>query len=104
MARYVDLGAVSSGCQKIDAAIDMYTTVKSYIDAAATYLDHNSLRFGEINSSLDEQLEILKDQINKCKDINSGVTSTILANAQAQYEEYQAWLRSIEEANKNRRR
>lgn len=104
MARYVDLSAVSSGCQKIDAAIDMYTTVKNYIDVATTYLDHNNLRFGGINSSLDEQLNILKTQINQAKDMNNGVTATILANAQNQYEEYQAWLKSIEEANKNRRR
>lgn len=104
MAQYVDLGAVANGCRKIDSAIDKYQNVISCIENATSYLDHNNLRFGQINSSLDEQLDTLKSQIAKFSDMNSGVTSTITANAQAQYEEYQAWLRALEEANRNRRR
>ena len=103
MAQYVDLGAVANGCRKIDSAIDKYQNVISCIENATSYLDHNNLRFGQINSSLDEQLDTLKSQIAKFSDMNSGVTSTITANAQAQYEEYQAWLRALEEANRNRR-
>ncbi len=92
MAQYVNLGMVESGCSKIDEAINLFNDAKTCISDASTVLDHNSLRFGEINSSLEEQLDILKTQIDKCKNMNDGVTSTIRSNAQAQYEEYQAWL------------
>ena len=102
MPQYVDLGAVAAGCAQIDSAIAMFSTAKASIDNASSMLDHNSLRFGSINSSLEEQLDELRTQTGKCSDMNSGVTSTIMANAQAQYEEYMAWLRAQEEAAKKK--
>lgn len=92
MAQYVDLGMVQSGCSKIDEAISLFDNAKAYISDASTYLDQNSLRFGGINSTLEEQLSLLRTYVDKCKNMNDGVTSTIRSNAQAQYEEYIAWL------------
>ena len=92
MPQYVDLGMVESGCSKIDEAIAQFNDAKNSITDATTYLDHNSLKFGGINSTLEEQLDILKTQLDKCNSMNDGVTSTIRANAQAQLEEYNAWL------------
>lgn len=101
MPQYVDLGAVEAGCSQIDEAIEMFDNVKSGIENATSLLNCNNLKFGDINSSLDETLDILKSQVQKCSQINDGVTSTIRANAQAQYEEYMAWLREREK-EKNR--
>ena len=56
------------------------------------YYLFNSLRFGGVNSTLEEQLELLKTQLEKCNSMNEGVTATIKSNAQAQYAEYQEWL------------
>lgn len=92
MPQYVNLGMVESGCSKIDEGINQFTDAQKCITEATALLDHNSLRFGGVNSSLEEQLDILKTQLDKCNSINEGVTSTIKSNAQAQYEEYQAWL------------
>ena len=92
MPQYVDIGMVESGCSKIDEAIAQFNDAKNCINDATTYLDHNSLRFGGINSSLEEQLDLLKTQLAKCDSNNDGVTSTIRANAQAQLAEYNAWL------------
>ncbi len=97
MAQYVDLAAVEAGCSEIDNAIEMFNNVKSGIDNAMSLLNCNNLQFGDINSSLDAELDLLKTQVQKCSQINDGVTTTIRANAQAQYEEYMAWLRSQEE-------
>ena len=99
MPQYVNLGMVESGCSKIDEGINQFTDVKNCITEAASLLDHNSLRFGGVNSTLEEQLELLRTQLEKCNSINDGVTSTIRSNAQAQYVEYQAWLE--EQRNKN---
>lgn len=92
MPQYVNLGMVESGCKKIDEGINQFADVKKCIAEAATLLDHNSLRFGGVNSTLEEQLDILNTQVEKCDNTNDGVTSTIRSNAQAQYAEYQAWL------------
>jgi paraquat-inducible protein B len=92
MPQYVNLGMVDSGCSKIDEGINQFTDVKNCITEAMALLDHNSLRFGGVNSTLEEQLEILKSQLDKCNSMNDGVTSTIRTNAQAQYQEYQNWL------------
>ena len=92
MAQYVDLGMVETGCDKIDEAINLFSEAKTCIGDASSLLDQNTLRFGGINSTLEEQLDILKTQVDKCKNMNDGVTATIRSNAQAQYEEYQAWL------------
>ena len=92
MPQYVNLGMVNSGCSKIDEGINQFTDAKNYITEAMSLLDHNSLRFGGVNSTLEEQLEILKTQLDKCNSMNDGVTSTIRSNAQAQYQEYQNWL------------
>ena len=92
MPQYVNLGMVDSGCSKIDEGINQFTDAKNCITEAMALLDHNSLRFGGVNSTLEEQLEILKSQLDKCNSMNDGVTSTIRSNAQAQYQEYQNWL------------
>lgn len=97
MVQYVDLGAVEAGCSQIDDAIDMFNNVKAGLENATSLLNCNNLQFGDINSSLDIELDVLKSQVQKCSQINDGVTATIRANAQAQYEEYMAWLRSQEE-------
>lgn len=92
MPQYVNLGMVNSGCSKIDEGINMFTEAKNCITEASTLLDHNSLRFGGVNSTLEEQLELLKTQLEKCNSMDEGVTATIKSNAQAQYAEYQEWL------------
>lgn len=101
MPQYVNLGMVESGCSKIDEAISLFADAKSCITDAYSVLDHNSLKFGGVNSTLEEQLDILQTQLDKCSSMNDGVTSTIRSNAQAQYEEYQAWLE--EQRNKNKK-
>lgn len=88
MTSFVDLDAVEKGCSVIDNALERYATVIKKISDAAGYLGTNSLRFGDINSSLDEQLEILMTQIEECSAMNVGLTSTIRSNAQAQYSNY----------------
>lgn len=98
MPQYVDLGAVEAGCALIDEAIEMFQNVKSGIENSTSLLNCNNLQFGDINSSLDIELDTLKGQVQKCRQINDGVTATIRANARAQYEEYMAWLRSQEQA------
>lgn len=100
MARYVDLSAVESGCLEIDKAIEWYEEVKSKIAMASELLGENHLQFGRINSSLTEQLDILKSQVEKCSAINDGVTSTIRSNAQAQYQEY---LDSLKDKDKEKK-
>lgn len=101
MPQKVDLAAVEAGCKLIDDAIELFNSVKSGIENATSLLNCNNLKFGDINSSLDVELDILKSHVQKCSQINDGVTSIIRANAQAQHEEYMAWLRSLEE-NKNK--
>lgn len=99
MTQYVDLGAVDAGCSEIDNAIDLYIDVKSKIESATSLLDCNSLKFGLFgSSSLEEQLDILKSQVDKCNSINDGVTSTIRARAQAQYNQW----KSEQEAKKRK--
>lgn len=93
----IDLEAVEAGCRQIDEAIEQYATVQQKLGDATNLLDNNNLKFGDINSSLNEQLDILRGEIDKCSVINEGVTATIRANAQAQYEEYQAYLRWLNE-------
>ena len=92
MPQYVNIGMVESGCSKIDEAISLFNDAKNCINDAAAVLDHNSLRFGGVNSTLEEQLDILRTQLDKCNNMNDGVTATIRANAQAQLAEYNAWL------------
>lgn len=99
MATYVDLDAVEAGCTEIDRAIEQYDIVKQKLDNATSLLDNNNLKFGGINSSLDEQLDILVSQVEKCSVINDGVTDTIRARAQAQYNEYQEYLQSLKKNN-----
>ena len=64
MPQYVNLGMVDSGCSKIDEGINQFTDAKNCITEAMALLDHNSLRFGGVNSTLEEQLEILKSQLD----------------------------------------
>lgn len=97
MPQNVNLGMVDAGCSKIDEAINLYSNAKNCINGATELLDRNSLKFGGINSTLEAQLDILRTQLDKCTNMNEGVTSTIKANAQAQYEEYMAWLQEQKE-------
>lgn len=92
MPQYVNLGMVDSGCSKIDEGINQFTDAKNCIIEAMSLLDQNSLRFGGVNSTLEEQLDILNTQLEKCNSMNDGVTETIKSNARAQYAEYQEWL------------
>ena len=91
----VDLGMVDSGSNEIDRAIELYENVYASIDNASGLLDKNSLKFGDIGSSLDEKLDLLRADIKKCSSINDGVTSTIRSNAQDQYNDYMAYLESL---------
>lgn len=99
MATYVDLDAVESGCTQIDRAIEQYDIVQQKLNNATSLLGNNNLKFGDINSSLDEQLDILISQVEKCSVINDGVTDIIRANAQEQYKEYQEYLESLKKNN-----
>lgn len=98
MATYVDLGEVKAGCAKIDKAIDMFTNVNNSLTNAMELLDCNNLKFGDINSSLEEQLDILSLQVTKCVEMNDGVTATIRAAAEEQYREY---LESLKKEKNN---
>ena len=98
MAKYINLDGVAAGCSKIDKGIDMYQEVERKIANAASLLGNNNLSFGDIGSSLEEQLDILKSQVEKCSVINEGITATIMSNAQAQYQEYRD---SLEAKKKN---
>ena len=44
---------------KYDEGINQFTDAKKCITEATALLDHNSLRFGGVNSTLEEQLDIL---------------------------------------------
>lgn len=99
MVAKVDLAAVNAGCKQIDEAIEQYDKVLQKLSDGTSLLDNNNLKFGDINSSLDEQLDILRSEIEKCSVINEGVTATIRNNAQEQYEEYQAYLASLKKNN-----
>lgn len=103
MPKDVNLGMVSRGCKKIDKAIEMYQDVESKISNASSLLSSNRLKFGDIGSSLEEQLDILRSQVEKCESINDGVTATIMANAQAQHQEYIAWVESQKKKNDYKR-
>lgn len=79
----------------------MFENVKTCIINATEYLGYNSLRFGDIDSSLEEQLENLIAQVKTCIEMSEGVTATIRAKAETQYQEYQEYLRSLETAKKD---
>lgn len=100
MPQNVNLGMVDVGCSKIDESITLYNNAKNCINEATELLGCNSLKFGGVNSTLDAQLDILRSNLDKCSNMNDGVTSTIKANARAQYDEYMAWLQ--EQNNKDK--
>ena len=65
MPQKVDLAAVEAGCKQIDDAIDLFNNVKAGIENATSLLNCNNLKFGDINSSLDVELDVLKSQVQK---------------------------------------
>ncbi len=92
----IKIEVVRRGCEKIQNGVDKFAKTVQTLELASELLGHNSLVFGDINSTLDKQLDLLGDDVRACWNKCDGLADGILAQAEAQYKsewaEYNAYL------------
>lgn len=98
---------VYAGCNKIDQALDDYTTITNRIVNASDLLGTDSLLFGsvsDIDASFADGLSNLSMGMDRYQTTNEGVTAAIRSQAEAQYEaelaEYRRYLAWLDEQEK----